>query len=324
MSRKKILVLGSAGMMGSLFIRHGCYDRIHHDRYEFFSVDKLATSSMMNNIYQHKLHEFFIGDICDEHIMERIFEYVKPDIVVHFAAESSVDKSIGDPNLFVKSNVLGTQILVNLSIKHQVERFYYTSTDEVLGALKEDDAPWTEDAPLNPRNPYSASKAAGEMIVRAAGNTYGLPFIISRSCNNFSERQTSDKLIPRTIKCLFKGKKIPIYGKGLQMREWIHTKDNNHAIFTLLQKGMLGETYHIGSGQELRNIDVVREVCIVLEKDPNEHIEFIEDPRPGHDFRYALNSGKLRALGWNPIYKTFQDGIRATIDWYSSNRYFLK
>ena len=700
MNRQKILLTGSAGFIGSNFIRTAIYEK---HPYEFCSVDKIANSSMLNNIYQHKIHDFYIADICDQHIMDKIFEYIKPDIIIHMAAESAVDKSIHNPNIFVNSNILGTQVLINLAIKYEVKQFLYQScydeqtravtkngfkkwnelkngdkvlsinpiskeieekeiikiisqdycgdmisfknkridllttpnhrfivskscvnnsrplewttaedlenniknnsyylprgkanvsspntivlpeigtvdaealfyvcgvfigdgftakqtklsanksgfskqeylnkcrdkfgrfsqipirgncdttisnsyriffdvpendkarlqleasliklnikytaqknksgehiyfsseqwlkffetfgkyaknkhipewmfscgtnllenlwkgihdsdghglnivsnnikrtisittvseqltaqlcyigsiigyntsvrsrhsvsyidnrkiegnaniiqftnsilpkisksirqkydgkiwcltvkdnknflverngkiafsgnTDEVYGSLESSDAPsWTEDAPLNPKNPYSASKASGELLIRAAGNTHKLPFIIVRSCNNYGPRQTSDKLIPRVIKSLLEEQQIPVYGKGLQVREWLHVHDNCAAIFKILTHGTIGETYNISSRQEHTNVDVVKEICNLMDKD-HKYISFINDPRPGHDFRYSVNSQKLRNLGWAPIYK-FKDGLQKTVESFMMNPFLLK
>lgn len=707
MDKQRLLVTGSAGFIFSNFVR-----KIIHEKhpYELYSIDKIASSSIMNNIYQGKSHEFYIADICDQHIMDRIFEYVKPEIVIHGAAESAVDKSINDPNIFINSNVLGTQVLINTALKYGVKNFVYQScyddqtravtrdgfkewgqlkvgdkvlsinpttkkveekeiqkiiiqdysgdmlhfkskrldllttpnhrfitykyfqhhidnnaklewntaedlengiscnnkyylpiaclehkstkfidlegigqvdaealfyvcgvfigdgftafqkkevenktgyskkdylvkcrdaktgrfigikdiergnqevsichsyriffdvpvndkaraplekalqilnieysahsgkagehiyvgsekwmkffesfgkyahnkhipnwmfdygldllkslwqgchdsdghgynlivdgkkrivaiytvsdkltaqlcylgsmigyhtsayrrhclsyingrkiegdanyvtfannrlpkiptpvrqayngkiwclsikdnknflverngkiafsgnTDEVYGALDNDNATaWTEEAPLNPKNPYSASKTAGELLVRAAANTHGLPFMITRSCNNYGPRQTADKLIPRAIKCLLENKKIPVYGEGKQIRDWLHTFDNGAAILRILQCGKIGETYNISANQEFTNIEVVKKICQIMGKDPSKCIEFIGE-RPGHDFRYSVNSTKLRNLGWAPVYK-FEHGIERTISWYIENSWFLR
>lgn len=316
MNKQKILLTGSAGFIGANFVRKIFFDKFP---YELFSVDKITNSFLMNNIYQHKLHEFWLADICDEHIMNKIFEYVRPDIIIHMAAESSVDKSINSPTVFVNSNILGTQILVNLAIKYNIKKFIYISTDEVYGALKTANDPiWSEDAPLQPQNPYSASKAAAEMLVQAAGNTHNLPFIITRSCNNYGWRQTPDKLIPRVIKCILEDVSIPIYGKGEQIRDWIHTIDNCAAILKILENGKIGEVYNISANQEYTNIEVVNKIIKIMGKGK---IQFVDD-RLGHDFRYGINSNKLRELNWSPIYK-FDNGLEQTIDWYLNNRYFL-
>lgn len=320
MDKARVLLTGSAGFIGSNLVRKAIYEKYP---YEFYSVDKIANSSMLNNIYQHKLHEFYVADICDQHIMDKIFEYIKPDIIIHMAAESAVDKSIHNPNIFMNSNILGTQVLINLSLKYDVKCFLYQSTDEVYGSLTSmDAASWTEESPINPKNPYSASKASGELLIKAANNTHNLPYIIVRSCNNYGPRQTPDKLIPRTIKCLLEQQQIPVYGKGLQIREWLHTSDNCAALLKILKSGKIGETYNISSGQEYTNIDVVKEVCNLMEKD-HKYISFVDDPRPGHDFRYSVNSQKLRDLGWAPIYK-FKDGLQKTVEWFLMNSFFLK
>jgi dTDP-glucose 4,6-dehydratase len=320
MNRQRVLLTGSAGFIGSNFVRKVIYEK---HPYEIYSVDKIVSSSMMNNIYQHKLHEFFLADIADQHIMDKIFEYVRPEIVIHMAAESAVDKSIHDPNVFTRSNVIGTQVLVNLALKYGVKCFLYQSTDEVYGALNSmEDAAWTEDSPINPKNPYSASKAGGELLIRAAANTHGLPFIIVRSCNNYGPRQTHDKLIPRVIKCIIDEKPIPIYGKGLQVRDWLHTTDNCAAIIKILKDGKLGETYNISANEECTNVNVVKEICGLMGKG-EELISFIPDPRPGHDFRYSVDSKKIANLGWRPVYK-FKDGLAKTVEWYTINSFFLK
>ncbi len=258
MNKTKVLLSGSAGFIFSNFIRQATYEK---HPYEIVSVDKIANSSMLNNIYQHKLHEFYIADITDEHIMDKIFDYVRPEIVINGAAEAAVDKSITDPNIFIKSNVFGTQILINLSLKYGVEKFVQISTDECNSVLKSRDEPKvTEDAPLNPLNPYSASKGSAELLVKAAHNTHGLQYIITRSCNNYGLRQTADKLIPRTIKHILDGKPILVYGEGLQMRDWIHVVDNCSAILTILEKSKINETYNISADQELTNIEVVNKI----------------------------------------------------------------
>ena len=320
MNKKRLLVTGSAGFIFSNFIRQCVYDK---HPYELYSVDRITNSSMMNNIYQHRLHEFFIADICDRHIMDKIFEYVKPEIVVHGAAEAAVDASIVSADNFIKSNVLGTQIMVDLSIKYGVEKFVQISTDEVYGALSADDKPWTEGSPINPLNPYSASKASAELIVKAAGNTHKLPFIITRSCNNYGARQTSDKLIPRSIKCILNGEKIPVYGNGKQMREWVHVYDNCNAILKIISDGKIGETYNISTGDELTNIEVINNICNIMGEGKELINHIIPDPRPGHDFRYAIENNKVKSLGWAPVYK-FKDGLNNTINWYNSNKFYLK
>ena len=317
MNKQRMLLTGSAGFIFANFVRKAFFEKAP---YEISSVDKIAYSSMMHNIYQNGLHKFYIADICDQHIMDKIFDYVQPEIVINGAAESHVDKSINDPNIFIKSNVNGVQNLINLSLKYKVEKFVQISTDETTSALSSKDQPKVnEDAPLNPRNPYSASKAAAELLVKAAHNTHGLQYIITRSCNNYGKLQDKTSFIPRIIKSILEDQPIPVYGNGLQMRDWIHVSDNCAAILTILEKGKINEVYNISANQELTNIEVVHKIIDIMGKG---EIKFVED-RPGHDFRYGIDATKLYNLGWRPVYK-FDGGLRSTIEYYTDNAWFLK
>lgn len=319
MSNKKVLVTGSCGFIFGNFLRRAIYEK---QPYQFVSVDRI-NSHTANSMYSNKNHVFHIADLRDQHVMNTIFQFEKPDIVIHGAAETFVDSSLTDPNSFVTSNVLGTQVVINCCVKHNVEKLIYVSTDEVYGQLtNESDAPWTEDAPINPRNPYSASKAAGELMVKAAHQSYGLIYNITRSSNNYGPRQTSEKLIPKAIRCVMNGDKIPIYGQGLQIRDWTHVYDNCAGLLTVLNKGLPNETYNIAANQEFPNIEVIQKVCNAMGKG-HELISFIEDPRKGHDFRYSIDATKVKELGWKPAYK-FKEGIIQTVDWYVSNSWFLK
>ena len=254
--------------------------------------------------------------------MDKIFLFEKPSIVIHAAAESSVDASIRDANSFVKSNVLGTQTIINLCLKYKVEKLIYISTDEVMGALNsEKDPAWKETDPVNPRNPYSASKMAGEMLVKAAHETHGLPYLITRSSNNYGPRQTTNKLIPRVIECILNDKKIPVYGQGLQIRDWLYVDDNCSAILKLTDDKYVNETYNISANQEFSNIEVVQNICNLMDRGWD-LIQFVED-RPGHDFRYSLDSSKLRATGWQPERK-FKEGLTMCINWYLSNPWWFR
>lgn len=318
--KKKVLITGSGGFIFSNFIRKAMYEK---QPYNFASVDKITKSTVLNNIYVNKDHAFYFGDITDSHFMNVLFEYERPDIVIHGAAESFVDASLKDPAIFINSNVLGTQVVINNCVKWNVERLIYISTDEVYGQLeKESDLPWTEDAPLNPRNPYSATKAAGELLVRAAQVSYGLTYNITRSSNNYGPRQTNEKLIPKVVKCILENEKIPLYGQGLQIRDWTHVWDNCGAILDVLNSGKPNETYNISANQEFTNIEVVQKICNAMGKG-HDLISFIEDPRKGHDFRYSIDSSKIKELGWKPGYK-FLDGIVETVGWYQKNSWFLK
>jgi dTDP-glucose 4,6-dehydratase len=319
MAKQKVLITGTGGFIFSNFVRKFIYE---DKPYEFISIDKITKSSILNNIYPNKNHEFYIGDITDEHFINVIFEYKRPDIIVHGAAETFVDDALKEPNKFIQANVLGTQVLLNASVKWGIKRFIYASTDEVYGQLeKETDPLWTETSKLNPRNPYSASKAAGELLVQAMGSSFGLNYSITRSCNNYGPRQTSEKFIPKVIKCIFENKKIPVYGQGLQMRDWLHVFDSSAAIMKVMEDGKDREVYNISANQEFSNIEVVHEICNVMGKG-HDLIEFVKD-RPGHDFRYGIDSSKIRDLGWKPNFK-FKSGLAQAVEWYSNNQWFLK
>lgn len=315
---KKVLLTGTCGFIFSNFIRRAIYEK---QPYSFVSIDRVGGNA--NALYSNKNHIFHLADLRDQHIIDKIFQFERPDIVIHGAAESFVDYSLSDPNSFVTSNVLGTQVVINACVKHGVERLIYISTDEVYGQLtSESDPPWTEDSPLDPRNPYSATKAAGELLVKAAHHSHGLIYNITRSSNNYGPRQTAEKLIPKAIKCILGDQKIPIYGQGLQIRDWTHVFDNCAAILTVLNNGKPNESYNISANQEFPNIEVIQKICNAMGKG-HELISFIEDPRKGHDFRYSIDSSKIRELGWKPSYK-FKEGIVNTVDWYKMNQWLLK
>ena len=317
--KSKLLCTGTAGFIMSNFIRKAIYDKAPYD---LISIDRISKSSLLNNIFVNKSHTFYLADICDEHIINRIFEYEKPEIVLHGAACSFVDDSLKNPNDFIRSNVLGTQIIVNACVKWGVKKLVYTSTDEVMGSLKSpNDPPWTEAAVLDPKNPYSASKASGELIIKAANNSFGLPYVITRASNNYGPRQ-SEKLIPVIIKSIMNNQKIPVYGNGSFLREWTYVDDNCAALLAVLGSDKINTIYNISSNQEYSNIEVVQEVCNSMGGGHN-LIEHITDPRGnGHDFRYSVNCDKIKnELNWKPEVK-FKDGIAKTVQWYKNNPYF--
>lgn len=319
MSKQKVLVTGTGGFVFSNFIRKAIFEK---KPYDFISVDKVTKSSVLNNIYSNKNHTFYIGDIADNHFINVLFEYERPDIILHGAAETFVDDSLAEPNKFIHSNILGTQVLVSAAVKWGIKNFIYISTDEVYGQLEDDKAvAWKEEDPLNPRNPYSASKAAGEFFLKAANSSFGLNYSIIRPCNNYGPRQTPEKFIPKTIKCILEDQKIPVYGQGLQLRDWLHVFDNCAAIMKVLEGGKSGEIYNVSAGQEFSNIEVVNEICNVMGRGHN-LISFVKD-RPGHDFRYAINSSKVKTLGWEPKFK-FKTGLAQTVEWYLNNKFFLR
>jgi dTDP-glucose 4,6-dehydratase len=318
MTNKKVLITGSCGFVFGNFLRKAVYEK---QPYQLVSVDRVSEKAI-NSMYWNKNHIFHVADIRDQHVMNTIFQFEQPDIVIHGASEGIADNLL-NPNSFITSNVLGTQVIINCCIKHNVERLIYASTDQVYGQLlSESDPSWKESSEINPRNPYSASKAAGELLVKAANQTYGLIYNIARSSNNYGPRQAPENLVPKTIKSILHGEKIPIYGQGLQMREWTHVFDNCAALMTIINKGAPNETYNIGSNQELTNVEVVQKICNIMGKG-HDLMSFVPDPRLGHDFRYSVDSNKIRDLGWKPNFK-FKEGITNTVEWYMSNQWFLK
>lgn len=322
MNKKKVLITGSGGFIFGNFVRRAIYGKYP---YQFISIDKLNNNNAMNSFYWNKNHTFHIADIRDQHIINTIFQFEKPDIVIHGAAETSVDNSLIDNNSFISSNIDGTQIIINSCLKYGVEKLIYISTDEVYGQLINEQEPsWDENSPLNPRNPYAATKASGELLVKAAHTAHGLIYNIVRSSNNYGPRQTPEKLIPKAIKCILEGKNIPIYGRGLQVRDWLHVFDNCSAILNILEKGKPNEIYNISANQEFNNIEVINEVCKYLNKG-FDLITFVDDPRgSAHDFRYSINSNKIKELGWIPQFKFKKDIGEQCIKWYIDNQWFLK
>ncbi len=311
----KILITGGAGFIGSNFVHY--WVKNHPDD-EIVVLDKLTYAGNLENLEIVKEKITFIqGDICDEAVVEKSMEGV--DTVVHFAAETHVDRSITEPDEFVRTNVLGTHQLLKSSLKKGVKRFHHVSTDEVFGHIplgsKEK---WTENSPYNPRSPYSASKAASDHLVRAYYHTYNLPVTISNCANNIGPFMFPEKLIPLAITNLLQGKKVPIYKPGNQVREWLYVEDHCSGIEAILQKGKVGETYFIGpDNPEFSNADVIRKL-LVLMKLGDENIEYVED-RPGHDQKYALDHSKItKELGWKPKY-FLEEALRQTINWYKAN-----
>lgn len=317
-ANKKVLITGSCGFVFGNFLRRAVYKK---QPYQLISVDRISGNAI-NSMYWNKNHTFHIADVRDQHIMDTIFQFEQPDIVIHGAAETSTDNSLLDNNSFITSNILGTQVIINCCIKHKVEKLIYVSTDKVYGPLtNESELSWTESSEINPRNSYAASKAAAELLVKTAHQSHGLIYNITRSSNNYGPRQTPVKLIAKTIKCILHGEKIPIYGEGLQIRDWTHVRDNCDGIMNVVDKGMPNEIYNIGANQELSNLEVVQKVCNAMGKG-HELISFIPTPHTSA-FRYAVNSNKIRGLDWKPEFK-FKEGIINTAEWFLSNQWFLK
>ncbi len=327
---KNLLVTGGCGFIGANFI-HFLFSEAEFDG-RVINVDNLTYAGNPENLTDlsesaGKRYHFIKADICDEATMAKVFDEFNIDTVCHFAAESHVDRSIVTPDAFIRTNVNGTFVLLELARRRsdRVGLFHHISTDEVFGELGDEGA-FTETTPYNPSSPYSASKAASDHIVRAYNRTYGLPVTISNCSNNYGPYQFPEKLIPLMILNALAGRPLPVYGDGMNIRDWLYVRDHCKAIWTIMQKGERGETYNVGGRCEKTNIDVVRTLCRILDdiapplaQGARESlISFVKD-RPGHDFRYAIDCTKLeRELGWHPD-ESFETGMRQTIEWYLSH-----
>lgn len=314
-----IVVTGGAGFIGSNFI---FYMMKKHPKYKIVCIDKLTYAgnlSTLKSVLNKINFVFYKTDICDRKAIENIFEKESPDIVVNFAAESHVDRSIQNPEIFLETNIVGTSVLMDACRKYKIKRFHQVSTDEVYGdlPLNRPDLLFTEETPLHTSSPYSSSKAAADLLALAYFRTYGLPVTISRCSNNYGPYQFPEKLIPLMIINALNDKKLPVYGKGINVRDWLYVEDHCEAIDLIIHKGIAGEIYNIGGHNEMKNIDIVKLILSNLNK-PDTLIAFVQD-RKGHDLRYAINPEKIhRELGWTP--KTnFSTGIKSTIEWYLKN-----
>ena len=309
---KTILITGGAGFIGSEFVRQAV-----KRGFDTTVVDKLTYAGDLERLksVEDKIR-FYKADITNREFMEYIFKTEKPDVIIHWAAESHVDRSILDASPFIDANVKGTQVLLDLSKESNIKLFVNIATDEVYGELGEE-GQFYEDTPLVPNSPYSASKAAADMLGRAYYRTYGLPVITVRPSNNYGWWQYPEKLIPVVIIKALNNEPIPVYGTGENIREWLFVSDCAEAVFEIIQKGKIGEIYNVGSGQEKRNIDVVRTILNILGKS-EDLIEFVKD-RPGHDFRYSLNTEKIKKeIDWQAKIK-FEEGVEKTVKWYLDN-----
>lgn len=330
---KLLLVTGGAGFIGSCFVlqRIAAGDKI-------LNLDKLTYSGNLMNLSEvsdNPNYSFVRGDIGDEGLINRLLREFEPDAVVNFAAESHVDRSIVDPDSFVRTNVMGTSVLLRcvkdwwLTLSEEAKqafRFHHISTDEVFGTLSMTDPAFTEETPFAPNSPYSASKASSDHFVRAFHETFGLPTVITNCSNNYGPRQFPEKLIPLVTLNAVQGKVLPIYGTGENIRDWLHVEDHCEAIYEVLTRGRIGETYNIGGRSERNNLTIVHSICEILDavqprndgKSYKEQITFVKD-RPGHDLRYAINCSKIeKELGWVPRH-TFEEGLKETVMWYLSN-----
>ena len=317
----KLLVTGGAGFIGANFIH---YWFANYPQDQIINFDKLTYSGNLENLTDcesNPNYKFVKGDICDAEAVRKALEGV--DLVIHFAAESHVDRSILGPAVFIQTNVVGTQVLLDAALENKVKRFHHVSTDEIFGALElNSPKKFTEETPYNPRSPYAASKAAADHLVRAYYHTYSLPVTISNCSNNFGPFQFPEKIIPLAITNVLEGKKIPIYGDGQNIRDWIYVEDHARGIEQVLQKGKIGETYLIGSESEISNFDLAKKILKILGKDES-WIEFVKD-RPGHDRRYAIKPEKIkRELGFKPRHQ-FDDALKTTVEWYIKNQSWWK
>ncbi len=315
-----VLVTGGAGFIGSNFVYHMLKK---YPDYKIICVDCLTYAgnlSTLEKALENPNFVFLKTDICDREEIYKIFDEHKPDIVVNFAAESHVDRSIENPEVFLKTNILGTQVLMDACRKYGITRYHQVSTDEVYGDLPLDrpDMFFTEETPLHTSSPYSASKASADLLVLAYYRTYNLPITISRCSNNYGPYHFPEKLIPLMIANALADKPLPVYGKGENVRDWLYVEDHCEAIDLIIHKGKAGEVYNVGGHNEMKNIDIVKLICKKLDK-PESLITFVTD-RKGHDLRYAIDPAKInKELGWLPKTK-FSDGIEKTIKWYLNNK----
>jgi len=315
-----VIVTGGAGFIGSNFVFHMLEK---YPDYRIICLDKLTYAgnlSTLESVMDNPNFKFYKVDICDAPAIDKIFEDEKPDVVVNFAAESHVDRSIENPQVFLETNIIGTSVLMDACRKYGNIRYHHVSTDEVYGDLPLDrpDLFFTETTPLHTSSPYSSSKASADLLVLAYYRTYGLPVTISRCSNNYGPYHFPEKLIPLMIANALNDKPLPVYGEGLNVRDWLYVKDHCKAIDLIIHKGTIGEVYNVGGHNEKRNIDIVKLICKELGK-PESLITYVTD-RKGHDMRYAIDPTKIHnELGWLPETK-FEDGIKLTIDWYLNNR----
>ncbi len=329
-----LLVTGGAGFIGSAVVRH----IIENTKHQVLNIDKLTYAGNLESlvsIENNKRYQFSQIDICDQAALEKIFEQFRPDVVMHLAAESHVDRSIDGPAEFITTNIVGTYTLLEVARKYWLQlneenkasfKFHHISTDEVYGDLEGTTDLFTETTSYAPSSPYSASKASSDHLVRAWHRTYGLPTVVTNCSNNYGPYHFPEKLIPLVILNALDGKALPIYGKGDQIRDWLYVEDHAKALYKVVTEGKVGETYNIGGHNEKQNIEVVKTICKILDelKPQNNHqpyetlITFVKD-RPGHDLRYAIDASKIaKDLGWKPE-ETFETGIRKTVEWYLNN-----
>jgi dTDP-glucose 4,6-dehydratase len=337
---KNVLITGGAGFIGSNFIH---FLQIERPALIIHNLDNLTYAGNLDNLNglpNPGSYFFYQGDICDEELIDKIFRQHTIDTVVHFAAESHVDRSIQDPIKFMRTNIIGTSILLNTALKHWEQRkeigesknrFHHISTDEVYGSLALTEPAFTENNPYSPNSPYAASKAASDLLVRSYFQTYSLPVTITNCSNNYGPYQYPEKLIPLFIQNAVQGKPLPVYGDGKQIRDWLFVKDHCEAILKVLEFGKVGETYNIGGNNQPCNLDIIQTVCTILDqllpnsifKPHYQLVKFVPD-RPGHDRRYAMDINKIKnELGWLPK-ESLESGLHKTVEWYLKNSSWVK
>lgn len=318
MKYKNALVTGGAGFIGSNFIH---YWLKKYPNINIFNLDALTYAGNLENlkdVENNEKYHFIQGDICDKKLVDKIIKENKIDLIVHFAAESHVDRSVLSSKDFVKTNVEGTMNLLDSALKNGKIRFHHVSTDEVFGHLSPNDKPFNEETPYDPRSPYSASKASSDHLVRAYYYTHQLPITISNCSNNYGPYQFPEKLIPLFITNLMEDKKVPVYGDGQNIRDWIHVDDHNRGVDLIIEKGEIGETYCLGGYNEKTNLEITNKILELLDKN-QDFIEYVED-RKGHDKRYAIDFSKMKKeLGWQPEID-FGEGLKKTVEWYQKNQ----
>ena len=316
---KNILVTGGCGFIGSNFVR---YMIEKYPEVKICNLDKMTYAGNEENLLdlkEEQRYKFFKGDIADNVLVEKIIREEKVDTVVNFAAETHVDRSIADPGSFITTDMYGVYVLLENSKKYNVERFIQISTDEVYGSIE--NGSFNEESPLNPRNPYSASKAGGDRLAFSYFATYGVPVIVTRASNNFGPYQYPEKLIPLFVTNALEGESLPLYGDGKNIRDWLHVLDHCEAIDFVLTNGKLGEVYNIAGGNEMENIKITEMVLEILDK-PKTLIKPVKD-RLGHDRRYSLDGSKLKELGWSARHK-FKEALEQTVKWYVANKWWWK
>jgi dTDP-glucose 4,6-dehydratase len=325
---RRLLVTGGAGFIGSNFVRFWAGENPGDRIVVLDALTYAGNLASLRPVHDHPEFRFVRGDICDQGLVERLMSQERIDTLVHFAAESHVDRSIVGPDAFIGTNVTGTHSLLKAARKVWLEdgavashRFHHVSTDEVFGSLGPADPAFTELSRYSPNSPYSASKAAADHLVRAYHHTYGLDVTTSNCSNNYGPQQFPEKLIPLMILNALSGKPLPVYGDGGNVRDWLHVEDHCRAIDLLLTEGRSGEVYNIGGGNEVKNLDLTHRILGLLGR-PTSLIKPVED-RPGHDRRYSLGTGKLRGLGWKPAHD-FEEGLAATVDWYRQNDWWWR